>query len=50
MILGAIIIQIGEGENSSSVGSFAESMWWSFTTVVTGGFADIYNPGGCSSF
>jgi uncharacterized membrane protein (DUF106 family) len=19
-------------------------MWWSFTTVVTGGFADIYNP------
>ena len=44
MILGAVFIQIGEGENSSSVGSFAESMWWSFTTVVTGGFADIYNP------
>jgi len=44
MILGAFIIQLGEGENDASVGSFAESMWWSFTTVVTGGFADIYNP------
>ena len=44
MILGAVIIQLGEGENDASVGSFAESMWWSFTTVVTGGFADIYNP------
>ncbi|MEO0867983.1 MAG: potassium channel family protein, partial [Cyanobacteria bacterium J06642_11] len=20
------------------------SLWWSFTTVVTGGFADIHNP------
>ena len=44
MILGAFIIQLGEGENDASVGSFAESIWWSFTTVVTGGFADIYNP------
>ena len=44
MILGAFIIQIGEGEKDASIGSFAESMWWSFTTVVTGGFADIYNP------
>ncbi|HIC48724.1 MAG TPA: hypothetical protein EYP00_02445, partial [Dehalococcoidia bacterium] len=37
MILGAVIIQLGEGENDASVGSFAESIWWSFTTVVTGG-------------
>lgn len=44
MILGALIIQRGEGENDASVGNFAQSMWWSFTTVVTGGFADIYNP------
>ena len=44
MILGAVIIQLGEGENDASVGSFAESIWWSFTTVVTGGFAYIYNP------
>jgi len=44
MVLGAIIIQLGEGNNDAAVGSFAESMWWSFTTVVTGGFGDIYNP------
>ena len=44
MILGALIIQMGEGENDASVGNFAQSIWWSFTTVVTGGFADIYNP------
>lgn len=44
MILGAIIIQLGEGDEDAAVGSFAESMWWSFTTVVTGGFGDIYNP------
>ena len=44
MILGAVIIQRGEGENDASIGDFAQSMWWSFTTVVTGGFADIYNP------
>jgi len=25
-------------------GSFVESLWWSFTTLVTGGFADIHNP------
>ena len=25
-------------------GTFFESLWWSFTTLVTGGFADIHNP------
>jgi len=25
-------------------GSFLESLWWSFTTLITGGFADIHNP------
>ena len=25
-------------------GTFIESLWWSFTTLVTGGFADIHNP------
>jgi voltage-gated potassium channel len=24
--------------------SMVTSLWWSFTTVVTGGFADIHNP------
>lgn len=41
-----------EGQSSTQPGitepspeaSFGESLWWSFTTVVTGGFADLYNP------
>ena len=44
IILGAFFIWYQEGDSNSSVGTFAESIWWSFTTVVTGGFADIYNP------
>jgi voltage-gated potassium channel len=26
------------------VDSLGQSIWWSFTTVVTGGFGDIHNP------
>ena len=26
------------------INNFTEALWWSFTTLVTGGFADIYNP------
>jgi len=44
IVLGAYLIMIREGENDSSISTFAQSMWWSFTTVVTGGFGDIYNP------
>ena len=32
---------ISEG---NSVSSFPLALWWSFTTVVTGGFGDIHNP------
>ncbi len=37
---------IGQLEPPSDVGitTMTESMWWSFSTVVTGGFADLYNP------
>jgi len=44
MFLGAFIIWVIEGNRNAAVGSIAEGLWWSFTTVVTGGFADIYNP------
>ena len=44
IVLGAFIITYKEGDSDPSVGTIAESMWWSFTTVVTGGFGDIYNP------
>ena len=44
IVIGAYFMMVQEGERDPSIGSFAESMWWSFTTVVTGGFGDIYNP------
>jgi len=37
-------MMVQEGERDASIGTFAQSVWWSFTTVVTGGFGDIYNP------
>ncbi|HIC61416.1 MAG TPA: ion transporter [Marine Group III euryarchaeote] len=44
IVVGAYLIMVQEGEQDASIGSLAESVWWSFTTVVTGGFGDIYNP------
>lgn len=51
--IGAITIYKLEGatevndagvETSNSVGTMVEAIWWSFTTVLTGGFGDIHNP------
>lgn len=44
LILGAVAILIVEGRLSNSVDDINQSLWWSFTTIVTGGFADLYNP------
>ena len=44
LVAGAIIINLSEGGISNSVSDPIDSIWWSFTTVVTGGFADLYNP------
>ena len=45
LILGAFVINHIEFSNSANkVGNFRESLWWSFNAIVTGGFADIYNP------
>ena len=41
---GALVINTLEGNLDPEVGTFGQSVWWSFTTVVTGGFGDIYNP------
>ena len=30
--------------NAVGIETIAHGMWWSFSTVVTGGFADLYNP------
>ena len=44
IILGAVGISKLEGMNNNSVHDFGGSLWWSFSTVITGGYADLYNP------
>ncbi len=44
LFFGALSIRLLEAAYDDSLLSFQESLWWSFTTVVTGGFADLYNP------
>jgi ABC-type Na+ efflux pump permease subunit len=51
-LLGAIVMYKLEGativengvESPNPVGSILLAVWWSFTTVATGGFGDIHNP------
>ena len=38
----------GELVEANPVGSYPLALWWSFTTVVTGGFGDIHNPNSIS--
>ncbi|MCB0013965.1 MAG: potassium channel family protein, partial [Anaerolineales bacterium] len=44
LIVGAFGIQLAEASETSAPQAFQESVWWSFVTMVTGGFADLYNP------
>lgn len=44
LCFGALSITLLEGHNEVALQSMQHSLWWSFTTVVTGGFADLYNP------
>lgn len=45
LIVGAVAFQFFEGaEAALDKESVVTSLWWSFTTVVTGGFADIHDP------
>ena len=45
LIVGAFVINHIELSNSiNKAGNFKESLWWSFNAIVTGSFADIYNP------
>jgi voltage-gated potassium channel len=43
LVVGGIIISHTEG-NAEGVENFWQGIWWSFTTVVTGGYGDIHNP------
>lgn len=42
LVIGAF--SISAAEPVDAVSGLGESLWWSFATVVTGGFADLYNP------
>jgi voltage-gated potassium channel len=45
LIFGAVAFQFLEGpQEPTDQSGMVTSLWWSFTTVVTGGFADIHNP------
>lgn len=45
LFLGAVGIMYAEGHTGAdNVSDLGQSLWWSFTTVVTGGFPDIHNP------
>ena len=44
LVFGALAISALEGGTEQSMQDLGESLWWSFSTVVTGGFADLYNP------
>ena len=47
MFIGGILvwkIEAGTAIEGNDVTTAPGGLWWSFTTVVTGGFADIHNP------
>ena len=45
IIFGSVGISLLEGgRDVTDIGNISRSIWWSFTTVVTGDFADLHNP------
>jgi hypothetical protein len=47
MAIGGILVwkfEAGMAEEGNDVTTATGGLWWSFTTVVTGGFGDIHNP------
>lgn len=46
LVFGGICIWWVEGDAPGAAGveDLSQGLWWSFTTVVTGGFGDIHNP------
>jgi voltage-gated potassium channel len=43
LVVGSLVIYWAE-RGERGVHTLGESAWWSLTTVITGGFADLYNP------
>ena len=45
LVSGAVLIYFAEQDTSTvGVETISDSMWWSFTTLLTGGFSDLHNP------
>ena len=45
LALGSLGILFAEAHTEAEgVASFDQSLWWTFTTVVTGGYGDVHNP------
>jgi len=45
IIAGGVTITLVEPDpTATGIETLGHGMWWSFSTVVTGGFADLYNP------
>ena len=44
LVVGAMSIGVLEGDNEATLHDLGDSLWWSFATVVTGGYADVYDP------
>src|SRR5690606_19062531 len=45
LCLGSLGILFAEAHTEAEgVASFGQSLWWTFTTVVTGGYGDVHNP------
>jgi voltage-gated potassium channel len=45
IVTGGVLITLVEPNPSPhGIQTLSESLWWSFSTVVTGGYADLYNP------
>jgi len=42
LVFGAVVFMFLEHMEAGT--GFWQSLWWSFTTLVTGGYADIHNP------
>lgn len=45
IVAGGVTITLVEPDpTAAGIETLGHGMWWSFSTVVTGGFADLYNP------
>lgn len=45
IVVGGVTITLVEPDPTAvGIETIGHGMWWSFSTVVTGGFADLYNP------